>query len=76
LASMIQNGMDSWFVKFLMDVASFAQYSFAVSVGNFVNLAVTPITITLYNYFCREKSVEKQRELTRKIFIFATVLPS
>lgn len=76
LASMIQNGMDSWFVKFLMDVASFAQYSFAVSVGNFMNLAVTPITTTLYNYFCREKSVEKQRELTREIFIFATVLPS
>lgn len=76
LASMIQNGMDSWFVKFLMNVTSFAQYSFAVSVGNFMNLAVTPITTTLYNYFCREKSVEKQRELTRNIFIFATVLPS
>lgn len=76
LASMIQNGMDSWFVKFLMDVTSFAQYSFAVSVGNFMNLAVTPITITLYNYFCREKNIEKQRELTRGIFIFATVLPS
>jgi O-antigen/teichoic acid export membrane protein len=75
LASMMQTGMDRWFVKFLMTVTDFAQYSFAVSVENFLNMAITPITMTLYNYFCREKNEEKHRELTRYIFVFATILP-
>ena len=45
--------MDRWFVKALMTTLAFAQYSFAVSMENFMNVAVTPVTTTLYNYFCK-----------------------
>ena len=53
LSSIFLTSMDRWFVKALMDTLAFAQYSFAVSVENFLNLAITPVTTTLYNYFCR-----------------------
>ena len=53
LSSIFLTSMDRWFVKALMDTLAFAQYSFAVSVENFLNLAITPFTTTLYNYFCR-----------------------
>ena len=75
LASTFLTSMDRWFVKFLMDTLAFAQYSFAVSVESFLNLAVTPVTTTLYNYFCRETEVEKHRAVLNYIFIFATILP-
>ena len=35
-----------------MDTVAFAEYSFAVSIENFINFAVTPVSTTLYNYFC------------------------
>lgn len=76
LASMMLTSMDRWFVKFLMDTVAFAQYSFAVSVENFLNLAITPITTTLYNFFCRETSVGKHKNILQAIIVFATVLPA
>lgn len=76
LASMMQTGMDRWFVKFLMTVVDFAQYSFAVSVENFLNLAITPITTTFYNFFCREHNEKKHRKLLGYIYVFAALLPS
>ena len=63
LASLFLSSMDRWFVKFLLDTYSFAMYSFAVSVEGFLNIAITPITTTLYNYFCRESSIEKQKSV-------------
>lgn len=48
LSSVSLTSMDRWFVKALMDNLAFAQYSFAVSMENFMNVAVTPVTITLY----------------------------
>lgn len=76
LASMLLTSMDRWFVKLLLETVAFAQYSFAVSVENFLNLAVTPVTTTLYNYFCRETQIEKHRSVLRYILVFATVLPA
>lgn len=75
LSTAIFTGMDRWFVKFLLDTVSFAQYSFAVSIENFLNVAVTPISVTLYNYFCTHKSNEDQLSLLRYIMIFGSVLP-
>lgn len=75
LSTAIFTGMDRWFVKFLLDTVSFAQYSFAVSIENFLNVAVTPISVTLYNYFCTHKSKEEQLRLLRYIMIFGSILP-
>ncbi|MBR5317390.1 MAG: hypothetical protein IKU39_05805 [Lachnospiraceae bacterium] len=76
ISSMILTSLDRWFVKVLMSTTDFAQYSFAVSIENFLNLAITPVTTTLYNYMCCETSIEKQKKLFRFIIIFATVLPA
>ena len=48
LSSVVLTSMDRWFVKALMTTLAFAQYSFAVSMENFMNVAVTPVTTTLY----------------------------
>ena len=76
LASMMLTSMDRWFVKFLLPIMDFAQYSFAVSVENFLNLAITPITTTLYNFFCREKDIEKYKEVHQEAIVFSTILPA
>ena len=46
-------GIDRWFVKLLMSTASFAAYSFSVTLENMVNVFVTPISITMYNSFAK-----------------------
>lgn len=76
LASMLLTSMDRWFVKFLLTTLDFALYSFAVSVEGFLNLAITPLTTTLYNFFCREKNEDKHRNILRHIWVFATILPA
>lgn len=76
IASMLLTSMDRWFVKFLMDTVAFAHYSFAVSVENFLNLAITPVTTTLYNYFCREQDNVKHKKILQYVLVFATVLPA
>lgn len=75
LASLFLSSMDRWFVKVLLDTTAFAQYSFAVSVEGFLNIAITPITTTLYNFFCRESDEEKHKHIFRYVVIFATLLP-
>lgn len=76
LSSIFLTGMDRWFVKILMDTFAFAQYSFAVSVENFLNMAITPVTTTLYNYFCCIKHVNTQRKVFNCVVVFATVVPA
>lgn len=75
LSSIFLTSMDRWFVKVLLNTVAFAEYSFAVSVENFLNLAITPVTTTLYNYFCRENSVELHKKVYNYIVVFATVIP-
>lgn len=63
--------MDRWFVKFLLDTVAFAQYSFAVSMENFLNVAITPLTTTLYNYFCKDCSAEAVSSVRKKTIVFS-----
>ena len=76
LSSIFLTSMDRWFVKGLMDTLAFAQYSFAVSVENFLNLAITPVTTTLYNYFCREERPEAHKDAYNYVALFAVVVPA
>lgn len=73
-SSILLTSMDRWFVKILMNVASFAQYSFAVSMDNFLNVAITPITVTLYNYFCKESKQERIVNIRKYVIIFGTMI--
>lgn len=76
LSSIFLSSMDRWFVKVLMNTIAFAQYSFAVSVENFLNLAITPVTTTLFNYFCRETDVKVHRKVFNYVVVFATLIPA
>ncbi len=75
-ASFILTGLDRWFVKILMSTISFAQYSFAVSVENMLNVALTPISIPLYNYFCNEDSSKKINFVYQGMVLFGVVIVS
>ena len=73
-SSILLTSMDRWFVKIMMDSLQFAQYSFAVSLEGFLNAATTPITVTMYNFFCRRND-EGTVVLARKcVLIFASLI--
>lgn len=71
-SSMVLTGMDRWFIKLLMDNVCFAQYSFVVSIEGLLNVAITPISITLYSYFCSNKSMNDVIRLRKRIVLFAS----
>ena len=75
-SSILLTSMDRWFVKLMMDSFQFAQYSFAVSLEGFLNAATTPITITLYNFFCRKNDVKTVISARKLILIFASLIIS
>lgn len=76
LSTIVLTSMDRAFVNFFLPVIDFAQYSFAVSIDNFLNVAITPLTVTLYNYFCTEKDKDKVVELENIIALFGTLIVS
>lgn len=76
MSSQFMTGMDRWFVKLLMDSVNFAQYSFAVSMENLLNVAVTPISVTLYNYFCNHKNTDDIIRIRNYVLAFAALVIS
>ncbi len=73
-SSTLLTSMDRWFVKALMTSIDFAQYSFAVSLEGFLNTAITPITVTLYNYFCNSNDKETVVNTRRYVLIFSSII--
>lgn len=71
-SDIILTGMDRWFVKATMDNAAFAMYSFSVSVIGMLNIVVSPIATTLFNYFCINKSENSIKKADGLITLFAT----
>ncbi len=72
--STITTTMDRWFVKLLIGTTSFAQYGFAVSMENFLNTAVTPVSITLYNALCKDDTKENVRRYRGYVTLFASLI--
>ncbi len=75
-SSILLTSMDRVFTKVLLGNIEFALYSFAVSIENFLNVAVSPLTVTLYNYFCNNKTEEKVIKIRNMIIIFSSLLIS
>ena len=74
LSSNIFTGIDRWFVKILMDSFEFAMYSFAVSMENMINVFLTPITVSMYNYFCKENKQEKVLRIKNAVLIWGFII--
>lgn len=73
-SSILLTSMDRVFIKVFMDSIAFAQYSFAVSIESFLNVAVSPVTVTLYNYFCINKKIEDVIKIRDQIVGFSSIL--
>lgn len=73
-SNILLSSMDRWFVKAMMVSSQFAYYSFAVSMEGFINIAITPITTTLYNYFCNHSEKVDVIRVRRYVLLFGTVL--
>lgn len=74
ISSSFLTGMDRWFIKILMNDYAFAQYAFAVSLENFLNVVITPISVTMYNYFCKERDADSIIRVRNVIQIFAAYI--
>lgn len=75
-SSIVLTGMDRWFIKIFMDNNAFAYYSFAVSIEGLLNIAITPVTTTLYNFFCNHKEVSEVRRIKVNVFLLASLIIS
>ncbi len=75
LVSTFMTGLDRWFVKFTLTTYDFALYSFAASTVGFLSYAISPISITLYNFFCSNKNEVQLRRIRDIILVFlATII--
>lgn len=70
-SSSIFTGLDRWFVKILLTNIDFAMYSFAVSMESVINVFISPITIYMYNYFCKKPSLKNIRKIKKITLIWA-----
>lgn len=72
--STLFTGIDQWFVKILMQSYDFALYSFAVSLERIIALFITPITLVLYNYLCKNKDSRDMKFLREMLLIWGGMI--
>ncbi len=75
-SSILLTSMDRVFTKVLLGDIDFAVYSFAVSIENFLNVAVSPLSVTLYNFFCNNKDQYHVERIRNMIILFSAFLIS
>lgn len=68
-------GVDKWFIKFTLPFNDFTMYSFAGQMITVVNMVVTPISLTLYNYFCKRKSQDFEIKVKRLLILLLMLMP-
>lgn len=73
-SSGIFTGIDRWFVKFLLNSKAFAVYSFAVSTENIINVFVSPITVSMYNWFCKSPNNDRVKFIKRVVMIWGFII--
>lgn len=73
-SSILLSSMDRLFVKGMMGSFEFAYYSFAVSLEGFLNVAITPITTTFYNYFCNHSQIDDVTKMRKYVMLFGSII--
>lgn len=74
LVSFIFSGLDRWFVKFTMGSRDFAEYSFAVSVENILNLIFTAISLPLYNYLLEKNDGASAKRISGFLIAISSLI--
>lgn len=72
--NVIFTSIDRLFVQGLIGLTDFAYYSFAVSIENFLNVFITPISTTMYNYFCKNPTGKKVVMIKKYCLFLASVI--
>lgn len=75
-SSGILTGLDRWVIKIFLTSVEFAMYSFAVSLENMINVFTTPITIAMYNYFCKKPKLKEIIMFKNSSLIWGTIVIS
>lgn len=68
------SSISKWFVNYLMDDVQFAYFSFAVSMENLVVTFMTPVTVSMYNVFCKKPSLKEVRKIKDATLIYAFII--
>lgn len=69
LSVMMFYAIDRWFIKLFFDVDSFAYYSFAISMLNIINLLVSAVSVTFYNYLSKGENEEEVKKLKNAFLV-------
>lgn len=74
LAVQMFYAIDQWFVKGTMQDTQFAYYSFAVSLINMVNVLISAITVTFYNFLAQKPEHKKVANIKTLLILFGTAI--
>lgn len=80
-SSGVLTGIDRWFVKIFLTSIDFAKFSFAVSMENIMDVFTMPVTIAMYNYFCKRPGLSeiklfKNASLMWGVLVMSLAYPS
>lgn len=64
--------IDRWIVKFVLDVASFAYYSFAISMMGLINILISATTTIFYPYLSRNRDDNMLKKLKNYFLIIGS----
>lgn len=68
--------IDRWFVKYFLGTVNFAIFSFSVSMEQVINTFMTPITVSMYNYFCKKPSDKEIYRVKEVTLIYSVIIIS
>lgn len=69
LSVMFFYGIDRWFIKIFYNANDFAYYSFALSMLSVVNVLVSAVSITFYNYIAKYEDKENIKKIKKYLII-------
>lgn len=68
--------LDLWFVKFTLTNKIFAYYSFIAGTLGLLSYVISPVSITLYNYFCNCNIFLKNKLIKKNLNVFSVFIVS
>lgn len=71
-SNVVFTSIDRLLIKHFLGSIKFAYYSFAVSIESLMNTVVGPVSIVLYNYFCKNRDKDKILFIKRMLLIFTS----
>ena len=71
-SNVLFTSVDRLLIKYFLGAVKFAYYSFAVSIESLMNTVVGPVSIVMYNYFCKNRVKDRITFVKRMLLIFTS----